>query len=220
MQFSRDNPSPRYRELQRMYRDLHEHGEKHLALPAEETFNGMSLLPQLERIKALIERTGSQSLLDYGSGKGKQYEPMLLQAPDGMRYEGVVDYWGVAGVHCYDPSFTPYSTLPQGRFDGVISTDVLEHCPEQDIAWIVAEIFDFAQRFVYANIACYPAKKHLPNGENAHCTIKPLEWWQEHLFAASKRRPEVIWEVWVQSVVQSREGPGLREQRIGSSESR
>ena len=42
---------------------------------------------------------------------------------------------------------------------------------------IVAEIFSYARRFVYVNVACYPAEKRLPNGENAHCTVRPPEWW-------------------------------------------
>jgi hypothetical protein len=67
---------------------------------------------------------------------------------------------------------TPFSALPEGRFDGVVCTDVLEHCPEEDLPWIVGELFGYARLFVFANVACYPAAKKLPNGENAHCTIR------------------------------------------------
>ena len=54
----------------------------------------------------------------------------------------------------------------------------MEHCPEEDIPWILDEIFQHAKKFVYVNIACYPAQKTLPDGQNAHCTIKPKEWWE------------------------------------------
>jgi hypothetical protein len=214
MTFSRANPSPRYVALVGMYRDLHENGERNLGLPPDHTFNGMSLMPQMTRIKALIERTGSRSVLDYGSGKGQQYAPMELTDETGEKYDGVIDYWGVDSVHCYDPSFRPYSNLPRGRFDGVVSTDVLEHCPEEDIPWIVEEIFGFAERCVYANIACYPAKKHLPSGENAHCTIKPLGWWDDILRSAAARRPGIVWEAWVQSVIVTQQGPSLHEEVV------
>jgi hypothetical protein len=54
----------------------------------------------------------------------------------------------------------------------VISTDVLEHCPGKvNVPWIVDEMFGYATRFVFANVAVIPAGKRLPNGENAHCTI-------------------------------------------------
>ncbi len=49
-------------------------------------------------------------------------------------------------------------------------------CPVADILWIVREIFDLANRFVFANIACYPARATLPTGENAHSTVRHLQW--------------------------------------------
>jgi len=39
-EYSRSNPSPRYRELIGMYRNMHEHGIPEQNLPALETFDG------------------------------------------------------------------------------------------------------------------------------------------------------------------------------------
>ena len=44
-------------------------------------------------------------------------------------------------ITCYDPGYEPHSRLPQGKFDGVLCTDVLEHCPQDDLEWIVGELF-------------------------------------------------------------------------------
>jgi hypothetical protein len=76
----------------------------------------------------------------------------------------------------------------------VICTDVLEHCPEEDIAWILDELFAFARKFVYANVACFPARKQLPSGGNAHCTVKPVKWWEEQIVRAARARPELLYE--------------------------
>ena len=210
MKYTRSNPSSRYQELQFMYRQLHEEGEKHLGMPPEKTFNGMSLVPQITRIKGLIERTEARTILDYGSGKGQQYS-LPLRGNDGVEFESVMDFWQVDSVHCYDPAYAPFSTLPQGRFHGVVSTDVLEHCPEQDIPWILDEIFGYAERFVYANIACFPAQKRLPNGENAHCTIQPSPWWEQRVRDVAGRYPGVEWQIWVQTIEPGAEGPRLVE---------
>ena len=217
MNYSRDNPSPRYIELQALYRAMHEQGEVFLCVPPEETFPGKSLPPQAARIKRLIEQTGAQTLLDYGSGKGLQYGPINFKDGTGRHWPSIIDYWDIDEVVCYDPCYAPFSRLPEGRFDGVISTDVLEHCPEQDVEWIVDELFGYATRFVFANVACYPAQKRLPNGENAHCTIKPAEWWVDILGEASARHPGVLSEVWVQWFSDTPQGKQLVEQRIGSS---
>ena len=108
-------------------------------------------------------------------------------------HAGIPAWWGVE-VRCYDPAYPKFAELPTGRFDGVISTDVLEHCPEEDMPWILGELFGYANRFVFANVACFPARKHLPNGQNAHCTIRPLKWWRQLLSEIARPRPEVLYE--------------------------
>ena len=198
MPFSRENPSPRYREMTELYRRLHREGEKRLGLAPEETYPGISLLPHVKRIKGLIDSTGARTILDYGCGKGMQYEPHKLQVPGAGEWDSVIDYWDIDEVCCYDPCYERYSKLPQGKFDGVISTDVLEHCIEDDIAWIVAEMFSYANYFVFANVACYPAKTTLPNGENAHCTVRPHEWWQSVFATAAVQYPGVTWKLLVE----------------------
>ena len=217
MKYSRDNPSPRYAELQVQYRAMHEKGESFLEIPPEQTFPGTSLRPQADRIKKLVERTAARTLLDYGSGKGRQYDPQAIEDGKGGKWPGIIDYWDVDEVVCYDPAYGPYSKLPEGRFDGVISTDVLEHCPEDDIPWIIGEIFGYAERFVFANVACYPARKRLPTGENAHCTIKPAEWWRAICEEAAARRQGLLWQVWIDERVQTPQGPERVENKIGNA---
>ena len=34
-------------------------------------------------------------------------------------------------------------------------------------------------------------KKTLPNGENAHCLVRDVEWWQAQISAAAQSCPEV-----------------------------
>jgi hypothetical protein len=211
MSYSRSNPSPRYTNLVGMYRHMHEHGTGE-GLAAQKTFAGKSLMRHVVRIKSLIERTGAATILDYGCGKGTLYLPHALAIEGAGTFDGVVDYWNVDSVACYDPGYAPFSTLPKEQFDGVVCTDVMEHCPEEDLPWIVAELFSYARRFVYVNVACFPAEKTLPNGENAHCTVRPPEWWAKLYGDTARRHPGVLWEVWTAGP----SGPGaeMRETRI------
>jgi hypothetical protein len=195
MPFSRDNPSPRYRELLELYRRMHDEGEQFLGLAPEATYPGVSLMPHVRGIKALVKETGAKTILDYGSGKGMQYEPQHFTLDGEGDWDGVLDYWDVDEVRCYDPCYARYSKLPDGKFDGVVSTDVLEHCVPEDVPWIIEEMFSFATRFVYAAIACYPAKSRLPTGENAHCTVRPPEWWNLLFDEVARVHPGVKWRV-------------------------
>lgn len=196
--FSRANPSPRYLELMSMYGIMHREGDVAHGIPAEKTFSGISLPRQAHRIRSVIQRTGARTILDYGCGKGTQYRPAPISQQGVVRWNSIQEYWGVDSIRLYDPGYEPYSELPTGRFDGVVCTDVLEHCPEEDLAWIVEGLFDYARKFVFANVACFPARKTLPNGENAHCTIKPAGFWKSLLEASASRNPGLLWEVWLE----------------------
>ncbi len=198
MTYSRDNPSPAYQRMVSLYRELHTRGEQVLGLSSDETYPGVNLLPHTKRIKDLIDQTGARTVLDYGCGKGYQYDLPKVAIPGVGERDGVLDYWDIDEVRCYDPCYERYSKLPEGKFDGVISTDVLEHCVEEDIPWIVAEMFAYANRFVFAAIACYPAKTTLPNGENAHATIRPIEWWKQVFSEAGSKHPDVTWKLFVE----------------------
>jgi hypothetical protein len=217
MTFSREKPSPRYRDLLEMYRDLHLHGERQQGIPARQTFDGRSLHRQLPRIKRLIRDTGALTVLDYGCGKGTQYDPRPVVVEGEGRWDSVMDYWEVDEVTCFDPAYPPLSKRPAGVFDGVVCTDVLEHCPEDDVPWIIADLFAYARKFVFATIACYPARKHLPDGQNAHCTVREPQWWAQIFEANAVQRPDIAWESWLLYLtVPDDPEKGLSEMRLGS----
>jgi hypothetical protein len=190
--YSRSNPSPRYRELTALYAQAHVGGLPHQNIAAENLFNGVSIFPQLQKIKLLCEKLGAKTLLDYGSGKGIQYRARNIKMQSGEVIPSVVEYLGVESITCYDPGVTEFRKFPEGKFDGVISTDVLEHCPEPDLPWILEQMIEAARMFVFANIAAYPAGKTLQNGENAHCTVQSQEWWNAIIAPISARHPGVF----------------------------
>ena len=193
---TRANPSNRYRELIALYRRLHSEGESRMGLRPEQTYPGVSLLPHVQRIKNLIDQTGTRSVLDYGCGKGQPYDAVELEIPGVGTVSSIIDYWDVDLVTCYDPCVPQYDRLADESADGVVCTDVLEHCPEEDIPWIVGELFGHARRFVFASIACHPARTYLPNGENAHCTIRPVDWWRK-TFSAAGDHTGVAWKLYL-----------------------
>lgn len=187
--YSRANPSPRYLEMGEIYRALHREGDREAGIEPEHMFPGRSLLPHVALIGKLVKALGAKTLLDYGAGKGLQYQPLPPDSP----VRDIPAFWGVE-VSCYDAGHEPFSTPPTGRhFDAVISTDMLEHCPEEDLPWIVEEMFAAARKLVYLNVACYPAGKTLPNGENAHITLHPPAWWHALVDGIARRHPGTHW---------------------------
>jgi len=169
---------------------MHAHGAPEQGDRAEDMFAGQSLARHVESIRHLARGVGARTLLDYGAGKGRLYRAPA-EAFGATRGTTLKDHWGLDEVTLYDPAYPAHDELPRGTFDGVICTDVLEHVPGDDVPWVLGEIFAYAEKFVYLNVACYPAKKILPNGENAHCTVQPQEWWVERIARASADHPVV-----------------------------
>ncbi|MED5443803.1 MAG: hypothetical protein VYC93_07025, partial [Pseudomonadota bacterium] len=54
-------------------------------------------------------------------------------------------------------------------------------------------LFAQAKTFIYAVAACYPAKKIMPDGTNAHCTNQPPAWWAGQIALAARRNPGIRW---------------------------
>lgn len=160
-----------------LYRPLHEQsGGKY--------FGGK--IRGVERVVDLVRRTKPRNLLDYGSGKGRQYT-------DRKQHE----LWGGLLPVCYDIGVPELSTRPTGKFDGIICSDMMEHIAPEDVEEVLDDIFGFASRrrapaesFVYFRIACTPANKFLQDGRNVHLTVEPPRWWEEKL--AKYRRPRLI----------------------------
>lgn len=126
-------------------------------------------------ITHLVEAYKPKSLLDYGCGKGYQYTERNIHEP-----------WGMMPT-LYDPGVPEFSTLPDGPFDGIYSTDVMEHIPEEALPEVLTWIFENANQFVFLGICTRPAYAVLPNGDNAHCTVKSLEWWSQMVEEYNKK---------------------------------
>ena len=127
-------------------------------------------------IKYLIDHTKSKKLLDYGSGKGVGYFKHKLH-----------ETWGIEFPTLYDIAIPKYSMLPEGKFDGVICTDVLEHVPEALLDDVLDDLLNrYPKKFVYLSIATRVALNRLPNGENAHCTVHTPQWWLQKIHGICK----------------------------------
>jgi hypothetical protein len=197
-EYTRESPSPEYRAMVEMYSRLHSEGadkeqknsEESVHREPEETFAGKMLARHAPTIKEMIDRTAASTLLDYGAGKGASYRQKDLSIA-GTVVPTLQEYWGLDEVVCYDPGYAPFSQLPNREFDVVISTDVLEHITEPDLPWVLDELFGYARKSVFATIACYPARKTLPDGRNAHCTVRSPDWWSGMIHAVAMRHTEI-----------------------------
>lgn len=147
-------------------------------------FRGLSILRYAGEIAEVISRHDAQSILDYGSGAGDAYRP-----PHSIQVQ-----WDLTPT-LYDPAFPEHCRKPKGKFDGVVCSDVLEHVDQADAPGLIRDLFDYAERFVWASVCCRPAKKVFPNGRNMHVTIQPFGWWRRRFEKVSALHPGVTWDL-------------------------
>jgi hypothetical protein len=111
------------------------------------TFSGRFTWKQRKRIKEVIDRVGATSLLDYGCGFGKQYDPVDKRNHDetGRTLE---QFWGL-GATKYDPAVRRYKAEPRGKFDIVICIQVLTSIPRADLPWVIDRLYGFANKAIF-----------------------------------------------------------------------
>jgi trans-aconitate methyltransferase len=124
----------------------------------------------LKAMRPFIDQYQPTSILDFGCGHG------ALMASINQAYPNIV-------VDGYDPGNPRHNQIPKRSFDAVVSADVFEHIEPEHLASTLQIISSKILSAGWFRIACYPAKKHLPDGRNAHLIVESPDWWCEQLLA-------------------------------------
>ncbi len=135
-----------------------------------------------EHIEKLIAATQSRTLLDYSFGIG----PSLTCSHDPL-------------VSHYNLALAAPTPSACEAADGVVCTDTLDFLPDEDIPWMLEELFRHARHFVSVSISAEPYERRLPNGIHLQGRVRPLPWWRTHLDSLSPRYPNVQWHLTLQS---------------------
>jgi len=124
----------------------------------------------IKTIKKFLNQYSLTSVLDFGCGHGALMASISQEYPN-IRVEG------------YDPGNLEHNRMPKRSFDAVVSADVFEHIEPAHLASTLQLIGSKIQVAGWFRIACYPAKKHLPDGRNAHLIVESPAWWRRQLLA-------------------------------------
>lgn len=144
------------KEKQKLYAELHKNIPSYGRGPAI-----------YEEISILIDFLKPKTVLDYGCGKG-----LLIKSLQ-ERYHDI-EFFN------YDPAIEEYNHIDRSHYDLLLNTDVLEHIPEDSIDDVLKHMNKLSGN-IFFNLHHGPAVYKLPNGENAHCTIKPKDWYREKI---------------------------------------
>ena len=189
---SMHQPSKEYIENIKFYKKMHLEGydliDGRRRKPLD-AYDGKSTLIYAKLIKEIIKKNKIKNMLDYGCGKGFYYNNPFNS--NGLEIKSLKNYWNI-DINLYDPCYEKNSLLEENKkFDLVICIDVLEHIPSSDIDWVLEQIISKAKKYVFINVACYPAIALLPNKKNAHINIKSPDWWHQKILNYKKKRNDI-----------------------------
>lgn len=103
-------------------------------------FAGKNFLTSLNSIRALSIHKPCGRVLDFGCGKGWQYDLTEYKAA-GVVYPTLAEAIAATEVVGYDPCVPKFATRPTGKFQGIIAVDVLNSIPLPDLANEVEQLF-------------------------------------------------------------------------------
>lgn len=152
-----------YIEALNLHKQLHEQDSN--------IFAGYSLAAHMPEIANFIKLTNIKTVLDYGCGKALGWRRGNYHHMLGLDKRN---------IYLYDPCVKEFNIAPHSA-DLVVCIDVMEHIPESSVDDVLKEIFSISKKAVYFSISHRPANKLLPNGVNAHLTVKPEEWWADKI---------------------------------------
>ena len=95
----------------------------------------------------------------------------------------------------------------------VVSTEVLDYLPDEDVPWVLDELFRSARRKVRVTITTTTRTSVLGHGIQISHRLRPHSWWVAQLEAAGCRHPETHWQLivhtrnaWGRQITQACEG--------------
>ena len=142
----------------------------------ENTYNDFELKKFRTICKEHMAHPSIKTVLDYGGG-GSDWDA-----------EGFEPSNGASAKQFFEPA---RNQMDKKHSDCVVCMDVLEHIFLTDIANLVDELFSLTKKLLVINVACYKAAALLPNGENAHITVRSPDWWKGIIDVAAIKHPKV-----------------------------
>ena len=125
--------------------------------------SNLSIFNMINEISLFIDYLKPKNILDYGCGNGILLKLLKHKYPK-------------INIDGYDPAIKEFSVISNNHYDMIINTDVLEHIPKSDICDVLNHIKSLSNN-VFFCLHHGKAWTILPNGENAHITIEPKEWY-------------------------------------------
>ncbi len=154
------------------------------SIVADDVFSDFESRTLRNDIKNLFDSYGVKTVLDYGCG-GSDWNTSGFDIESN---KSAKDFYNIDAIYRYEPARNIDERQPA---DAVLNFDVLEHIFISDVPSIIRDLFKNTKKLLIVNVACYKAAATLPDGTNAHITVRNQMWWKGMFDAISPEFPNV-----------------------------
>jgi hypothetical protein len=178
--------SKKGRELINLYEQMVREGyERTDQTKVDNAFSDFELRAYRADLRSIFNEHAISTVLDYGCG-GSDWQ---CDGFDDTTGQSAIEYFKLQKTYRYEPA---RNLDERQTVDCVISFDVLEHIFISDVPSVLRDMFSYATKLIVINVACYPAAAKLPNGENAHITVRHPIWWKGMVDSIAVEYPNVV----------------------------
>jgi len=137
-------------------------------------------------VREWVTKVGAHSVLEFGMGVGIG---VAGEATDEIarKREGT-------SLVRFDPT-AEGARLPAGRFDAIICTHALEHLLDDDVVWVLAELFGRANKLVHVTVHQAPTTGVLGKLGRKRRAAREPAWWFDRIREAAVLYPHVAWNL-------------------------
>ncbi len=145
------------------------------------TWSGKATFQYANEIKDLVVKHNAKTLLDYGCGKAKHYDPESHIKIEDQTF----DKWlGIDSVFKYDPCVENLDILPPegSKFDAVIAIQSLTAVPDKDIDKVIEYLMSITGKFCFignSNPELGTKSNKVVANQDFFTEDRTPEWWQE-----------------------------------------
>ena len=143
-------------------------------------FDGAGIRMIYDELEYELDKRGAGTILDFGCGSAVHWH-LDVPIPGLKEKWTATQYFGprLRGFYRYDPAHPLYNVKPDGTFDIIMCTEVLEHVPMEEMHDLLTEMKSYLKPdgAVIFTVPQGPSSNSFPDGENLHVTLMSTKEW-------------------------------------------
>ena len=182
--FSRENPSQAFKDL------CHAAQDQQIISRRNDSKTTTTVRSNQAGLAPLLEACSARTVLDCRISAASPGSIMRFPAVAKPVMEQALEF---------DPTARLQQAASSERVDAAVCLETLDFIPDDDIPWLLKQLFERSKRLVYCEVSNKPESRYPANGARLNRRNRPIEWWQYQFELVASHYPAVRWRLCIQN---------------------